>query len=200
MSAYGNSTRIERMRSRSPGLLAHARNAVLVATVGLLVGVFNGTPTPARAAAGPLDAGTASVLSDDIGFYHFCDADCDVSLERCYRVDSLRIDCIVALSTGDGDPYYYVIATALVGNVLQFGEYSIPGHPRITRSLIRRWPRGFNTRPIAHWYAHSTWGGYRVFYPNRLARRHVGYGAPRLASVIRAQCRLQSGLHCSWRR
>ncbi|WP_028063908.1 hypothetical protein [Solirubrobacter soli] len=174
----------------------------MLTTVAVLAAnVAGGFDAGAATAAVRLDSGTASVLADDIGFDHFCDADCDVSLHRCYRVDSLRVDCIMSLDTGGDDWRYFVIATALVGDVLQFGDYSISGHPRITRSLIRRWPPGFHTRRIAEWYAHSPWtkSGFKIFYPNRLLRKHVGYGRPHLRSVIRAQCHLQPRLHCSWR-
>jgi hypothetical protein len=140
------------------------------------------------------------VLADDIGFDYFCDADCSVSLRRCYRVDALRVDCVMTLELPE-DYQHFVIATAVVGRLLHFGDYSIRGHPRVTRSLIQRWPAGFRTRPIARYYARSWWtqSGYKVLRPNRLAARSVGYGRPRLKNTLRSQCRLQPSLHCSLR-
>jgi hypothetical protein len=127
------------MRWSSPWRSHEARRAATIVVTVLVASALAGSSdASADAATGSLDRGTASVLADDIGFDSFCDADCDVSLHRCYRVDSLRVDCIMSLDTGDDDWSYFVIATALVDGVLQFGDYPISGHPRVTRSLIGR--------------------------------------------------------------
>jgi hypothetical protein len=163
-----------------------------------------GVPGSAVAASW-LDRGTASVLADDVGFDHYCDADCGVDLARCYRVDATRVDCVIIFQPGGDDPHQYlVIATKVIGSLLYFGDYWVKGHPRVvTRArMIRRSPQGFRLRPISHIYAKSWWtdSGYKLYYPNRLLARDAGYGRPRLRSVIRSQCRLQPRLHCSWRR
>jgi hypothetical protein len=107
------------LRSRCGAALGGA-----IAAIVMIVVVVTG---PVAVAAVSMDPGTASVLADDVGFDHYCSADCAVDLTRCYRLETRRVDCVTIFETGD-DHQYFVIATKLAGNSLYFGDYRVKGH------------------------------------------------------------------------